>query len=112
MFIIGKTHEAPQQVFRLLFYSLPYFIGAVGFLLSTVLASRKKNLSNARARKNKFTAHMLADARKDHSIPFKTLGELIHRKIPKISSGAPIFQRLFWRRLHSEGLIYGGKFAL
>ena len=66
--IIGKTHEAPQQVFRLLFYSLSYFIGAAGFLLSKVLAARKKDLSNARARKNKYTAHMLADARKDHSI--------------------------------------------
>ena len=32
--IIGKTHEALQQVFRLLFYSLSYFIGAAGFLLS------------------------------------------------------------------------------
>ena len=42
--IIGKTHEAPQQVFRLLFYSLSYFIGAAGFLLSKVLAAREKNL--------------------------------------------------------------------
>ena len=67
MCIIGKMHEAPQQVFR--FYSLSYFIGAAGFLLSKVLAARKKNLSNARARKNKYTARMLADARKDHSIP-------------------------------------------
>ena len=33
--IIGKTHEAPQQVFRLLFYSLLHFIGAAGFLLET-----------------------------------------------------------------------------
>ena len=40
--IIGKTHEAPQQVFRLLFYSLSYFIGAAGFLVSKVLAARKK----------------------------------------------------------------------
>ena len=38
--IIGKTHEAPQQVFRLLFYSLSYFIGAAGFLLSKVLARK------------------------------------------------------------------------
>ena len=45
--IIGKTYEAPQQVSRLLFYSLSYFIGAAGFLLSKVLAARKKNLSNA-----------------------------------------------------------------
>ena len=67
--IIGKTHEAPQQVFRLLFYSLSYFIGAAGFLLSKVLAARKKNLSNARACKNEYTACMLAYARKDHSIP-------------------------------------------
>ena len=33
--IIGKTHEAPRQVFRLLFYSLSYFIGVAGFLLET-----------------------------------------------------------------------------
>ena len=39
-----------------------------------------------------------------------------YRKIPKISPGAYIFQRLFlrglfWRGLYSEGLIYGGKFV-
>ena len=32
-------------------------------------------------------------------------------KIRKISPGAYIFQRPFLRGLHSEGLIYGGKFA-
>ena len=36
---------------------------------------------------------------------------LKYRKIPKISPGAYIFQRLFLRGLYSEGLIYGGKFA-
>ena len=45
MCIVGKTHEAPQEVFRLLFYSLSYFIRAAGFLLSKVLAARKTNLS-------------------------------------------------------------------
>ena len=34
---------------------------------------------------------------------------LSYRKIPKISPGAYIFQRLFLRGLYSEGLIYGGK---
>jgi len=34
-----------------------------------VLAARKTDLITARARKNKRTAHMLASARKDHSIP-------------------------------------------
>ena len=34
-----------------------------------------------------------------------------HRKIPKISPGAYIFQRPFLRGLFLEGLIYGGKFA-
>ena len=53
MSIIGKTHEVPQQVFRLLFYSLSYLIGAAGFLLAKVPGARKKNLSNARARKKK-----------------------------------------------------------
>ena len=60
MCIMGKTHEAPQQVFRLLCYPLSYFIGAAGFLLSKVLAARKKNLSDARACKNRHTARMLA----------------------------------------------------
>ena len=45
MGIIGKMHEAPQEVFRLLFYSLSYFIGAAGFLLeiSTVPLFRCMN---------------------------------------------------------------------
>ena len=37
---MGKTREAPQQVFRLLFYPLSYFIGAAGFLLSKVVARK------------------------------------------------------------------------
>ena len=69
MCIIGKTHEAPQQVFWLLFYSLSYFIGAAGFLLSKVLAVCKKNLSNACACENKYTTRMRAEAHKGHSIP-------------------------------------------
>ena len=36
---------------------------------SKVLAARKKKLSNARARENRHTGRMLADARNDHSIP-------------------------------------------
>ena len=40
---------------------------------SKVLAARKKILTTARARKNKHTARMLANARKDHSIPLKLL---------------------------------------
>ena len=38
-------------------------------------------------------------------------GVLDNRKIPKISPGAYIFQRLFLRGLFLEGLIYGGKFV-
>ena len=34
-----------------------------------------------------------------------------HRKIPKISPGAYVFQRPFLRVLYSGGLIYGEKFA-
>ena len=34
-----------------------------------------------------------------------------HRKIPKVSPGAYIFQRPFLRGLYSEGLMYGWKFA-
>ena len=38
-------------------------------VFSKVLAARKKNFTTARARKNKHTACMLGNARKDHSIP-------------------------------------------
>ena len=38
-------------------------------VFSDVLAARKANLITARAGKNKRTARMLANARKDHSIP-------------------------------------------
>ena len=37
--------------------------------------------------------------------------EIKYRKIPKISSGAYIFQSPFLRGLFLEGLIYGGKLA-
>ena len=40
---------------------------------SKVFAARKKNLTTARARKNKITARVLANARKDHSIPLDSL---------------------------------------
>ena len=36
---------------------------------------------------------------------------VIYRKIPKMSSGAYIFQRPFLRGLFLEGLIFGGKFV-
>ena len=39
------------------------------FVISKVLAARVRKLITARARKNKRTARMLANARKDHSIP-------------------------------------------
>ena len=39
------------------------------FVISKVLAVPMRKLITARARKNKRTAHMLANARKDHSIP-------------------------------------------
>ena len=39
------------------------------FVISKVLAARMRNLITVRARKNKRTAHMLTNARKDHSIP-------------------------------------------
>ena len=38
------------------------------FVISKVLAARMRKLITARARKNKHTARMLANARKDHSI--------------------------------------------
>ena len=34
-----------------------------------------------------------------------------YRKIPKISPGAYIFQRPFWKGLYLEGLIFGGAYA-
>ena len=41
------------------------------FVISKVLATRMRKLITARARKKKRTARMLANARKDHSIPLK-----------------------------------------
>ena len=41
------------------------------FVISKVLAARLRKLISARVRKNKRTACMLANARKDHSIPLK-----------------------------------------
>ena len=41
------------------------------FVISEVLAARKRKLITARARKNKRSARMLANTRKDHSIPLK-----------------------------------------
>ena len=38
-------------------------------VFSKVLAARKRNVKTARARKTKHSARMLANARKDHSIP-------------------------------------------
>ena len=61
MYYLEKTHEAPQQVFWLLFYSLSYFIGAA--------RCSQEKFVKCPVRKNKYTARMLADARKDHSIP-------------------------------------------
>ena len=43
------------------------------FLISKVLAARMRKLITARARKNKRTARMLANARKDHSIPLNKI---------------------------------------
>ena len=45
------------------------------FVISKLLAARMKKLITARARKNKRTARMLANARKDHSIPLYSVGE-------------------------------------
>ena len=35
---------------------------------------------------------------------------MLHRKVPKISPGAYIFQRPFLRGLFLEGLIFGGAY--
>ena len=43
------------------------------FVISKVLAARMRKLITARARKNKRTACMLANARKDHSIPLHSI---------------------------------------
>ena len=61
----GKRTKLQNKYFG---YCFIPSIGAAGFLLSKVRAARKKNLSSARARKNKYTALMLADAHKDHSM--------------------------------------------
>ena len=51
------------------------------------------------------------DKRNSVRILWNDLHVTKYRKIPQISSGAYIFQRLFLRGLYSKGLIYRGKFA-
>ena len=46
-----------------------------------VLAARMRKLTTARARKNKRTARMLANARKDHSIPLVCNPDLLAYKV-------------------------------
>ena len=48
---------------------------------SKVLAARKKNLTTARACKNKHTARMLANARKDHSILLQLVEDCTDMKL-------------------------------
>ena len=50
---------------------------------SKVLAARKKNLTTARARKNKHTARILANARKDYSIPLSIPNSDQHQISPR-----------------------------
>ena len=56
------------------------------FVISKVLAALMRKLITARARKNKPTAHMFADAHKDHSIPLGREGRKLWWASRKISS--------------------------
>ena len=47
------------------------------FVISKVLAARMRKLISARARRNKRTARMRANARKDHSIPLIVVHKLL-----------------------------------
>ena len=51
------------------------------FVIFKVLAARMTKLITARARKNKRTARMLANARKDHSIPLIVTVQIVFQKI-------------------------------
>ena len=53
------------------------------FLISKVLAARIRKLITAPARKNKRTARMLANARKDHSIPLTSVPDYKGKKVRK-----------------------------
>ena len=64
----GKRTKLHNKYFGYCFirYHISSAPQAFCFLKCSLLA--KKKMSNARARKNKYTARMLADARKDHFI--------------------------------------------
>ena len=59
-------------------------------VVTKVLAARMRKLITARARKNKRTARMLANARKDHSIPLTIKAN----KIYNISSSKILFKKV------------------
>ena len=62
-----------------------------------MLVARKKNLSNARARKNKYIARMLVDARKDHSIPLF----LVHEEVEVLNIRG--LYKFHGKKVHEEG---------
>ena len=66
--VLAARHLYVSKVLAARHLYVSKVLAAHHLYVSKVLAARKKNLTTFRARKNKHTIRMLANARKDHSI--------------------------------------------
>ena len=89
--VLAARHLYVSKVLAARHLYVSKVLAAHHLYVSKVLAARKKNLTTFRARKNKHTIRMLANARKDHSIlliQFEfTACELRMKKSLKIGAG-------------------------
>ena len=89
--VLAARHLYVSKVLAARHLYVSKVLAARHLYVSKVLAARKKNLTTSRARKNKHTIRMLANARKDHSIfliQFEfTVCELRMKKSLKIGAG-------------------------
>ena len=89
--VLAARHLYVSKVLAARHLYVSKVLAAHHLYVSKVLAARKKNLTTSRARKNKHTIRMLANARKDHSIlliQFEfTACELRMKKSLKIGAG-------------------------
>ena len=89
--VLAARHLYVSKVLAARHLYVSKVLAARHLYVSKVLAARKKNLTTSRARKNKHTIRMLANARKDHSIlliQFEfTACELRMKKSLKIGAG-------------------------
>ena len=105
--VLAARHLYVSKVLAARHLYVSKVLAAHHLYVSKVLAARKKNLTTFRARKNKHTIRMLANARKDHSIlliQFEfTACELRMKKSLKIGAGKLIASYFVHKKLPFSG---------